>query len=66
MHRLIERAARAAGGLSYRLRPGCAQRGGRGWTVWRKAPTGWVWNADFATRDEAEDYLVGKLAQLDR
>jgi hypothetical protein len=61
MHRLVETAARAACGIDFRVKPG-----ERGWTVWRRAPTGWVWNADFAVREDAEDYLVCKLAQEDR
>jgi hypothetical protein len=61
MHGLIERAARAAQRLGF-----AARRSQKGWTVWRLSPTGWVWNADFATRADAEDYLVGKLVQLDR
>jgi hypothetical protein len=52
VHRLIEKASRAASGL--------------GFCEWRMAPTGWVWNAEFATRADAEDYLVGKLVQQDR
>jgi hypothetical protein len=62
MHRLIHKALRAAGGLGFCVR----RRGQGGWSVWRLSPTGWVWNADFATRADAEDYLVGKLVQEDR
>ncbi|MDB5447274.1 MAG: hypothetical protein JWQ97_2591 [Phenylobacterium sp.] len=61
MHRLIERAARQARGLGF-----CVRRAERGWSVWRLSPTGWVWHAQFATRDDAEGYLVAKLVHVDR
>lgn len=61
-HPLIRKAAQTANLAHWSIRRG----GARGWVVWRLGPTGWVWNADFARHEDAEDYVVGKMVQHDR
>lgn len=59
-HGLIQRANLSAHALGLKV-----QTGPKGYAVWRYTPTGWVWNADFADKQDAEDYLVGKLCQVE-
>jgi hypothetical protein len=60
LHGLIQRAKLQAEQIPYKLYPG-----GKGVRVWRFSPIGWVIVGEL-TRDEAEDFLVGKLTQEDR
>lgn len=55
-HGLLQKARIDAAAVDLCIRPGVGR-----WTVWRMGPAGWVWNAEFADRADAEDYLVGKL-----
>lgn len=57
---LIQDTFIAAKAREYAIRDGP-----RNWSVWRLSPAGWVWNADFARKDDAEDYVVCKLSQED-
>lgn len=58
---LIQKARIDATAHDYRLRK--RRKPTSLFTVDRWTPKGWVWNADFGERSDAEDYLVCKLTQ---
>lgn len=57
---LIQDTFVTAKAREYAIRQGSGK-----WSVWRISPAGWVWIADFALKDDAEDYVVCKQSQED-
>jgi hypothetical protein len=49
--------------ISAKTVPFCIRDGQGRWIVWRMAPTGWTWAAEFALKRHAEDFLSSQLCQ---
>lgn len=51
--------------ITLKAREFSVRKGEKGWTLWRRSPTGYVWIADFARKDDAVDFTAWMIGQHD-